>query len=98
MLIEEALQLIETIFYSNTGKQLNYIEKEILQAAWNNQTYSSVAKNSYLSAGYIKDVAYRLWKQLSEILGQKVTKTNLRLVLEKKNFVASNTYPPPGYF
>ena len=97
MLIEEALKLIETISYTNTGKQLNSIEKEILKAAWNNQTYSSVAKNSYLSAGYIKDVAYRLWKQLSEILGEKVNKSNLRLVLEKKTL--SPVIPtPPGYF
>ncbi|MEO1432160.1 MAG: diguanylate cyclase [Cyanobacteria bacterium J06633_8] len=94
MLIEEALKFIETISYTNTGKELNSIEKEILKAVWNNQTYSTVAKNSYLSAGYIKDVAYKLWKQLSEILGEKVTKTNLRLVLEK-NSVASNTYLPP---
>ena len=92
--MEEELKLVKTTLYANTGKQLTVIEKEILKAAWENETYATIAKNSHLSVGHIKDVAYKLWQQLSEILGEKVTKTNLRLVLEK-NSVASNTYPPP---
>ncbi|MEO1185005.1 MAG: hypothetical protein AAFX46_10000 [Cyanobacteria bacterium J06636_27] len=90
MTVEEAIKFIQKI------KQLTVIEKEILKAAWENQTYATIAKSSHLSNGHIKDVAYKLWKQISEVLGEKVTKTNLRLVLQKKNFVSSNTYPPPG--
>ncbi len=95
MTVEEALKVIKTTLYTNAGKQLTVIEKEILKATWENETYATIAKNSHLSVGHIKDVAYKLWQQLSEILGEKVTKTNLRLVLQKKNSVASNTYPPP---
>ncbi|MEO1374498.1 MAG: diguanylate cyclase [Cyanobacteria bacterium J06635_10] len=94
MPVEEALKLIQNILYTNTGKQLTFVEREILQAAWENQTYATVAKNSYLSVGYIKDVAYKLWKQLSEILGEKVTKANLRLVLEKKTLSLVIPNPP----
>jgi hypothetical protein len=84
MTFEEALKVIKTNLYNNKRKQLTVIEKEILKAAWENETYATIAKNSHLSVGHIKDVAYKLWQQLSEILGEKVTKTNLRLVLQKK--------------
>lgn len=93
MTFEEALKVIKTTLYNNKRKQLTVIEKEILKAAWENETYATTAKNSHLSVGHIKDVAYKLWKQLSEILGEKVTKTNLRMVLQK-NSVTSNTCPP----
>ena len=78
MTVEEAIKFIQK------RNKLTVIEKEILKATWENQTYATVAKNSHLSVGHIKDVAYKLWKQLSEILGEKVNKTNLRLVLQKK--------------
>ena len=84
MPIEEALQLIKTILYTNTGKKLTVIEKEIIKAAWQNETYATIANSSHLSIGHIKDVAYKLWKQLSKVLGEKINKTNLQLVLEKK--------------
>ncbi|MGB6295973.1 MAG: hypothetical protein WBF90_07275 [Rivularia sp. (in: cyanobacteria)] len=97
MTVEEAIKFIKTTLYNNKRKQLTVIEKEILKAAWDNQTYPTIAENSHLSVGHIKDVAYKLWKQLSEILGEKVNKTNLRLVLQKKTM--SPVIPtPPGKF
>ncbi|MBF2016329.1 MAG: hypothetical protein IGS23_14215 [Rivularia sp. T60_A2020_040] len=93
MTTEEALKFIETSLQNKTGKQLTVVEKEILKAAWENEAYITIAKNSHLSVGHIKDIASNLWRLLSEILGEKVTKTNLRLLLETTT-VASNTYPP----
>lgn len=91
MTVEEAIKFIQKV------KQLTAIEKEILKAAWENETYATIAKKSYLSVGHIKDLAYKLWQQLSEILGEKVNKTNLRLVLQKKTL--SSVIPsPPGKF
>lgn len=88
MTVEEAIKFIQRI------KQLTAIEKEILKAAWENQTYATIAKSSHLSNGHIKDVAYKLWKQISAILGEKVTKTNLRLVLQKKTLLLGIPTPP----
>jgi len=79
---EKALQFIKTSLQSKTGKQLTLPEKEILKAAWDNQTYSSVAQNLYLSLGYIKDLASLLWQRLSDTFGEKITKNNLRRVIE----------------
>lgn len=77
----ETLQLIEARLEAKTGKHLTPPEKEILKAAWNNETYHTVADSLYLSIGYIKDLAYPLWQQLSDLLGKKVTKNNFRNIV-----------------
>jgi DNA-binding response OmpR family regulator len=82
MTSEEALQFIEAILESKTGKQLTPPEKEILKAAWDNETYNSVAESLYLSIGYIKDLASLLWQRLSDAFGEKITKNNFRRVIE----------------
>ncbi|MDB9509942.1 response regulator [Kamptonema animale CS-326] len=79
---DEALQLIEATLESKTGKQLTPPEKEILKAAWDNETYSNVAESLYLSVGYIKDLAWLLWQCLSDAFEEKITKNNFRRVIE----------------
>ncbi|MDF5733795.1 MAG: response regulator [Rhizonema sp. PD38] len=81
MFLETALQLIEASLETKTGKHLTPPEKEILKAAWNNEPYNIVADKLHLSLGYIKDLAYCLWQQLSDLLGNKVTKYNFRNLL-----------------
>ena len=82
MTSQEALQFIKTTLESKIGKQLTLPEKEILKAAWDNETYSNVAESLYLSLGYIKDLASLLWQRLSDTFGKKITKHNLRWVIE----------------
>ena len=97
MCFEKYLEVLETNLFSIKGQKLTLVEREILKAAWENYSYTQVADNSYLTVGHIKDIAAKLWKKLSEILGEKVTKANLRLVLEKKTL--SLLIPtPPGKF
>lgn len=84
MTFEEALAWVEATLEAKTGKQLTPPEKEILKAAWENETYSAVADSLYLSVGHIKDLASLLWKSLSDFLEEKVTKNNFRrLLLER---------------
>ena len=80
---EEALLFIEATLEAKTGKQLSAPEKEIFKAAWSKETYNSVADSLYLSSGHIKDLASVLWQHLSDALGEKVTKNNLRRLVEK---------------
>lgn len=81
MTLEEALEFVESILQAKTGKPLTAPEKEILKAAWDNETYSTVADRLYMSVGHIKDLASRLWKRLSDLLDEKVTKNNFRRLL-----------------
>jgi CheY-like chemotaxis protein len=85
MTFEEALEFIESALKSNTSKPLNFLEQEILKAAWKNATYSALAESLYLSVGHIKDLAAILWQRLSDVMGEKVTKNNFRSLLEKQS-------------
>lgn len=84
MTFVEALEFIESALESQTSKPLNFLDKEILKAAWENTTYSAVANSLYLSVGHIKDSSSVLWQRISNIMGEKVTKNNFRSVLEKQ--------------
>lgn len=89
MTFEEALQLVEVILEAKTGKQLALPEKEILKAAWENETYSSVADSLYLSVGHIKDLAALLWQRISDVIGEKVTKNNFRNLVKEQSVAPS---------
>lgn len=91
MTFEEALTLVEFTFQSKLDMQLTQQEKAILKAAWDNQNYSAVADNLFLSVGHIKDLASRLWHRLSNLLETKVTKSNFRyLLLEQCSTLVHN--------
>lgn len=89
MTVKKALQLLEAALEAKTGKHLTSVEKEILKAAQNNETYHQVADSLYLSVGYIKDLAYPLWQQLSDLFGQKVTKNNFAKILQDQGAIAT---------
>ncbi|MCT7979839.1 response regulator [Laspinema olomoucense] len=92
MTFEEALEFIESTLESKGLKQLNTSEKEILKAAWENEGYSSIADSLYLSVGHIKDVAALLWKRLSEVYHQKITKNNFRYFMDNRAIKAANIF------
>ncbi|MEG4115158.1 MULTISPECIES: response regulator [unclassified Microcoleus] len=85
MTFEEALEFIESALESKTSKPLNFLEQEILKAAWKNATYSAVADSLYLSVGHIKDSSSLLWQRISDVMGEKVSKNNFRSLLEKQS-------------
>ena len=91
MTVKKALQLLEAALEAKTGKHLTHVEKEILKAAENNETYHQVADCLYLSVGYIKDLAYPLWQNLSDLFGQKVTKNNFAKILQDQSAIATLT-------
>lgn len=82
MTFEETLECVETTLESKIGKPLTASEIEILKAAWDNESYSSLAESLYFSVGHIKDLASLLWQRLSDVFGEKITKNNFRRVIE----------------
>lgn len=90
MTFQEALEFIEARLNSQTSKPLNFMEKEILKAAWENENYSVIADSLYLSVGHIKDLASLLWHRVSDVMAEKVTKHNFRSLLEKQNNTNGN--------
>ncbi len=84
MNFEKALELVESLLQAKTGKPLTDPEKQILKAAWENQTYNNISDSLYLTLGHIKDLASLLWKRISDVMQVKVNKSNFRSLLERQ--------------
>lgn len=78
MNVEQALEFVEQKLLC---RNLTPVERSILCQTWTGQNYSAIAQSASYSSAHIKEVAARLWHDLSEVVGQKVTKKNLQLIL-----------------
>lgn len=84
----EALEFIDRLVFERTGKHLSDLEREIVMGTWNGKKYEEIypINPQYLE----KDVGYKLWKKLSLVLGEKVTKKKIKGALERacqQNFI-----------
>ncbi|TAG97228.1 MAG: ATPase [Oscillatoriales cyanobacterium] len=87
--VEEALEFVDHLALTTTGKHLDSLQKAILCGTWNNQKYKEIAQHHNRSEKYVKEVGFKLWKLLSVALGEEqVSKANFRAKLE--NLQASN--------
>lgn len=85
--IEAVLAFVDKVVYTNTGGHLSDLQRVILRESWQEtkKTYDQMAEEYGYSANYIKQaVAPHLWRLLSQGLGEKVSKANIRSVLERR--------------
>ena len=78
MNIEEALKTIDDLVFAKKGELLSDLQKAILQASWENDTYQEIAEKFPYNEGHIKNEASLLWKLLSDVLGVSVSKKTFR--------------------
>ena len=74
---------LEPVIQTAIAKDLTPLEQRILQAAWDQDSYSTVAQELYLTEGHVKDVASDLWKRLGTALGLKLSKRTFRGLIEQ---------------
>jgi len=85
--VEEALEFVDHLALTTTGKHLDSMQKAILRGAWNNQKYKEIAQEHNRSEKYVKELGFKLWKLLSVALGEEqVSKANFRAKLENLRF------------
>ena len=87
MTVEATLTLADTLIFTETGKHLTDLQTIIIRGVWQGRKYPEIAQEYGCTEGHAKDVAYLLWKLLSQVLGEKVSKSNLRSVLERRMLV-----------
>ncbi|MCP2728885.1 hypothetical protein [Limnofasciculus baicalensis] len=78
---EEALAIVERTLRE---EHLNKLQVMVFRQAWEEQSYYAIAKTSGYEVGYVKQTGSHLWQLLSQAFGEKVTKSNLHLVLKRK--------------
>jgi hypothetical protein len=91
--VQEVLRFADEMVFAKTGEHLDDLQKAILLGVWEGQKYSQIAETSYCSEGHIRNIASKLWKRLSNVLGEEVTQSNLRSALERRQlFIVSSNF------
>jgi hypothetical protein len=91
MNVEEALQILDTVVFNKVNRHLKDVEIIILKGSWQGLNYDEIANNEGYTAKYLRqDVGFKLWKLLSEALGEEVNKTNFRAAVERSHLNNNN--------
>jgi hypothetical protein len=90
--IKEVLKLADDLLFAKTGNHLDDLQETILRGTVQGQRYSKIAEDCQCTEGHVRDVASKLWKILSDVVGEDVSKSNFRATLERWHFsiVSSN--------
>lgn len=84
---DDTLELAEALIHKQTDTYCSELQHRILIAALQGErkTYDQIADDCGYSPKYVKqDVAPKLWRLLSQALDQKVSKANVRSILEQE--------------
>jgi WD40 repeat protein len=81
MTADEALALLDTLLQAHS---LRDIQEQVFRHSWDGWTYPDMAEQIGYDTGYIRDVGSELWRQLTQSLGEPVTKSNLQAVLRRQ--------------
>lgn len=80
--IEVAIKLVDKLFVQAKNEHLNSVQINLLRGVCLNKSYEEIAEICYCSISYIKMIGAGLWRDLSQILGEKVTKRTVIAILE----------------
>ncbi len=90
MELKEVLRFADEKVFSKTGKHLDDLQEAILKEAIQGRKYATkVAQDRDCSEGYVRVAASELWKILSDVFGEEVSKVNVRAILERAKFYNS---------
>lgn len=96
MNFEQVLAITDTLVFKKTGKHLTDAQTAVLQGTWYCQKYHEIALEYRCTPEYLKqDVGPKLWKLLSDELGERVGKKNFRSVIERLPAPNSSPNAPP---
>ncbi|MTJ11203.1 ATP-binding protein [Anabaena sp. UHCC 0187] len=88
--VGEILNFADHVVFTQTGKHLNNLQKEVLERVWQDQDYSTIAETVHKDEQYIRNIASELWQVLSKGLHEKVNKSNLKTAIERQIIISSN--------
>lgn len=90
MEISESIKWIDDRIFAKTGKRLDSLQISILEATSRGQKYPQIAEEYNFSNDHIRKAAWKLWKLLSDVLGESVSQSNFRTLVQRGFFSKSN--------
>jgi WD40 repeat protein len=85
--VQQALDFVDTLVFEKKGKHLTDLQRLLLHSSWSEPhlRYHDIAQKYGYSVSYLKqDIGPKLWQLLSEVCGEKVSKTNFRSALTRQ--------------
>ncbi len=83
--LEQAKEIADLAVFEHSGRHLNDTEMLVLQGSWEGLTYEKMAQTYHLSVTYLQtDVGHRLWKKLTNALGEPVRKPSFKEALGRR--------------
>jgi len=73
---EVILQQIDLLVFQQTGQHPDDLQRAILLGVMDGQKYAEIAEKYKCTIGHAKDEGYKLWKVLSDTLGEEINKSN----------------------
>lgn len=87
MELNEVLRFADEKVFSKTGKHLDDMQEAILKEVLQGRKYATkIAQDRDCTEGYVRVAASELWKILSKVFDEDVTKVNVRAILERAKF------------
>jgi hypothetical protein len=86
MNVAEVLKIADGLVFSVRNKHLNDLEKSIVEGVSEGKTSSQIAnetRNPPYTEAHINEIAAKLWKDLSAVLGEEVKKSNFKSTIER---------------
>ena len=80
--ISQALKIVDRTL---EPEKLNKVQELVLRECWLGKTYQQIATTSGYDSDYVRVVGSRLWQDLSQAFGRKVSKNNFKSVLKQKS-------------
>lgn len=90
--LQALIATVDKLIFSHTGEHLEDLQQEILEGVLDHQKYAEIAKNNHRSEKYVKESAGKLWRTLSQILGKKVNKSNIKSSLQRYYYSHFSNY------
>jgi AAA-like domain len=82
--LDTAIKIANQAVSDKEKRNLTDVEIIVLKGAWQREEYDNIAaKNQYATSYISQDVAPKLWKLLTEALGEKVKKSNFKEALKR---------------
>ena len=90
--LDEAIEIANQVVAARVSRNLKDVEIIVLRGAWERRDYDQIAAQNGYSTSYLsQDVAPKLWKLLSDALGERVRKSNFKEALRRR----WSDMPPP---
>jgi hypothetical protein len=85
---EEALKVANAAVFAKSKRRLTDLQELIFRGSWQGQKYDEIAEINRYEPQHIKNEGSKLWKLLTQALGEKVSKTNFQSALKQRSHSA----------